>query len=227
MMIRINLLPTRQVKKRNQGTQTLVLLVATLVVALVGNFVWFYDRQSTSDALAVKITGLQRQIEEKKRIIKEVETIRARRLEVQKRLDVLKALRDGRSGPVRMLDALASATPKNVWITAFDQAAKGVKVTGRAGTNDDLAEFMRGLGNAVWTPKGLGRLVDQRAGGKTSRVELLALEGGAIEEFPVTDIKPFFSNIDLKKSEAKDEKSASLPERVVEFELAMTADYAT
>jgi type IV pilus assembly protein PilN len=234
MMIRINLLPTRQVKKRSQSSQALALLAAALLLALLGNVLWTTSRSETSDELARRNASLQQQIEEKKRVIKEVEAIRERRDDVNRKLAVLKGLRDGRTGPVRLMDALSSATPKEVWLTEFTQNPGDgtVQLKGRAITNDDVAELMRGLGNVVWTPKGLGRLVEQqRAGAKTSRVELMALEGGVIEEFPVSEIKTFFSNIDLKRSESRldSQQKGSSPGggRVVEFELAMSASYAS
>ena len=56
-------------------------------------------------------------------------------------------------------------------------------------------------------------------------MELLAGQGGAVEEFPVSDIKPFFTGIDLKKSEAKEQTTNKVVQRRVEFELAMQANY--
>ena len=138
---------------------------------------------------------------------------------------VLDGLRAGKTGPVKMLDALATATVPNVWLKDFVQDTKGLKITGTANTNEDVAEFMRGLSNIVWTPKGMGKLVEQRHGAKSSRVELLAEHGGALEEFPVTDIKPFFTGIDLKKAEAKEQTTNKVVHRRVEFELSMQANY--
>ena len=82
-----------------------------------------------------------------------------RKREVEDKLKVLEELRKGRSGPVRMLDALSTATPKKVWLIDFDEKANAVKLEGRAVAHDDVAEFMRALQNVVWTPKGMGRLV--------------------------------------------------------------------
>jgi type IV pilus assembly protein PilN len=75
----------------------------------------------------------------------------------------------------------------------------------------------------VWTPKGIGRLVEQRREAKTSRVELVASEA-VIEEFPVSDIKSFFSNVDLKSTQ----QGASKPGEVttVVFDISLTANYA-
>ena len=227
MMMRINLLPSRQVKTRRgqQSQQFLYLAALLLLITAGGNYFWYSSKEKASQKLDVEVSSLNRQIEEKKSVLKEVESINKRRTEVEKKLAVLDALRAAKTGPVRMMDALSRATVAKVWISSFSQDAKGVTLSGSALSNEDVAEFMRGLGNVVWTPKGMGRLVEQRHGATTSRVELLALEGGVIEEFPVGDIKPFFRGIDLKKSEAKESKDQGGVARYVDFQLSMAANY--
>jgi len=44
MMIRINLLPVRAVKKREMGRQVLVLFAVVLLGAGLGNYFWYADR---------------------------------------------------------------------------------------------------------------------------------------------------------------------------------------
>ena len=46
MMIRINLLPVRAVKKREMGRQVLVLFALVLIGAGVGNWMWYSDRDA-------------------------------------------------------------------------------------------------------------------------------------------------------------------------------------
>ena len=43
--------------------------------------------------------------------------------ELQKKLDVLDKLKQGRSGPVRMLDELATVTPRQLWLTKLEEKA--------------------------------------------------------------------------------------------------------
>jgi type IV pilus assembly protein PilN len=100
-----------------------------------------------------------------------------------------------------------------------------VVMTGRAASVDDVSEFMRGLQKMVWTPKGMGRLVEQKRDTQTARVELLAAEG-AIEDFPSKDVSAFFRNIQLKKAEQKDVKDNSGMTKLVDFELDLNSNYA-
>ena len=82
---------------------------------------------------------------------------------------------------------------------------------------------MRGLSGMVWTPKGIGRLVEQKRDAKTSRVELL-VDDGAIEDFAVAEVGAFFSAVELKKATQKDSKKQDA-NKTVEFELNLTANY--
>ncbi|NTX12698.1 PilN domain-containing protein [Myxococcus sp. CA051A] len=226
MMIRINLLPVRKVQTQQKGRQILVLFALALIGAAVGNYLWFDDRDSEFQRNALAITQTRAKIAELEKVIGEVKNINARKTEVEKKLAVLDSLRKGRNGPVRMMDALASATPKKVWVKAFVETSSAVAIDGSAVSHDEVAEFMRGLNGVVWTPKGMGRLVDQRRDTKTSRVELLTAEA-TIEEFPAGQITPFFTNIDL--TSAVQTKGATGPTGVpslVDFKITLTANYA-
>jgi type IV pilus assembly protein PilN len=226
MMIRINLLPVRAAKKKEMGKQILILFAAFIAAAGVGNYMWYSGRKAEFDSNAAELARVKAQIADKEKVIGEVSKINDRKAEVEKKLAVLDNLRKGRSGPVKMMDALASAMPKKLWLKNFTEEKSGVKISGSAVSHDEVAEFMRGLSSMVWTPKGMGRLVEQRRDAKTSRVELLTPDA-SIEEFPVNAIKSFFSNIELKDavqqaSRSNDPNALS----TVDFNITLSANYA-
>jgi type IV pilus assembly protein PilN len=224
MMIRINLLPVRKKVQQEMGRQILALFAVVLIAACVGNYFWYSDRDDVVRRQAAGLNATRARIAELDKTIGEVKNINARKVEVEKKLAVLDELRRGRSGPVRLLDALATALPKKAWINGFNEERGNVKLVGSALSHDDVAELMRNLNSMVWTPKGIGRLVEQRRDAKTSRVELVAADV-AIEEFPVGDIKPFFSNVDLKSTA---QGAAPKPGELgtVDFDITLNANYA-
>ncbi|HEX8704510.1 MAG TPA: PilN domain-containing protein [Myxococcaceae bacterium] len=226
MMIRINLLPVRAAKKKEMGKQILVLFAAFIVAAIVGNYMWYSDRKAEFDSNAAGIAQVKNKITELEKVIGEVSKINERKLEVEKKLGVLDSLRKGRSGPVKMMDALATAMPKKLWLKNFAEEKSGVKISGSAISHDEVAEFMRGLSSMVWTPKGMGRLVEQRRDAKTSRVELLTPDA-TIEEFPVNAVKPFFTNIELKDAVQQAQRGND-PNAIstVDFNITLSAVYA-
>ncbi|NOK18042.1 PilN domain-containing protein [Corallococcus carmarthensis] len=225
MMIRINLLPVRAVKKREMGRQVLALYAAVLIAALAGNYFWYADRDGELQKANQGIAQTRAKIAELEKVIGEVTNINARKKEVEKKLAVLDTLRKGRNGPVRMLDALSSAMPKKVWLKDFVEASNNVTINGSAVSHDEVAELMRGLGGMVWTPKGMGRLVDQGRNAKTARVELFNAETASVEEFSSGEITPFFGNIELTNAVQTKASQAGAPS-FVDFKLTLTANYA-
>lgn len=225
MMIRINLLPVRKKVKQEAGRQILALFALVLLGAGAGNFFWYSDRDGVVVKQKEGIAQTRKRIADLEKTIGEVQHINARKAEVEKKLAVLDELRRGRSGPVRMLDALANSIPKKAWIKSFNEERGAVSLVGSAVSHDDVAELMRNLNGMVWTPKGIGRLVEQRRDAKTSRVELLSAEI-AIEEFPVGDIKPFFTNVDLKSTQQQAQGSKPGDVSTVEFDISLSSNYA-
>jgi type IV pilus assembly protein PilN len=225
LMVRINLLPVRAVKKREMSRQILILFAVILVGIGVGNYLWYDSRDSEMRRNQVQLVATQAEITKLEKIIGEVNNISKRKKDVEEKLKVLDQLRKGRSGPVRVLDALATAIPKKVWLSAFDEVNGQVKINGSALSNDDLAEFMRGLQNVVWTPQGIGRLVEQKRDSRTSRVELLN-GGGNIQDFTVDQVASFFSNVELKTTALR-AASGTSSDKIVDFELNLNANYQT
>lgn len=221
MMIHINLLPVRQVKKREMGRQLLVLAAVLVVLAGVINFFWYQSRQSEANKGQARIEETERHVHELEKVLSEVNGITKRRNEVKDKLKQLDDRRKSKSGPVRMLDALSVAMPKKVWLETFEEKGEAVMVKGNALSHEDVAEFMRALQNVVWTPKGMGRLVEQKRDGKSSRVELLAFDGD-IQDFPTGDVRNFFTSVDLKTAA----QSKTDNGKTVGFEITFAAHYA-
>jgi|RhiMethySRZTD1v2_1073278.scaffolds.fasta_scaffold105781_3 type IV pilus assembly protein PilN len=228
MMIHINLLPVRQEKKREVGRQFLVVVGGALFITLLGNWIWYDGLASEEKKNGQRIAATQARIAELEKVIGEVDKINARKKDVQNKLAILADLRKQRSGPVRMLDALATAIPKKVWLTGFEEKSNAVKMIGRAASHEEVAEFMRALQSIVWTPRGMGRLIEAKRDAATARVELVGGEG-AVEDFPTSAISSFFTRVDLKKAESKSVGGAGAAagaSRIVEFEINMSSNYA-
>ncbi|HET8539361.1 MAG TPA: PilN domain-containing protein [Anaeromyxobacter sp.] len=144
-MIRINLLPVRVSKKKTAGKQQLLLFALLVVLGLVGNFIWASSRASELAAREAKVKSLKDEIAQLDRIIGEVKDIKDQQAQLREKLDILQQLKANRSGPVRVLDALASLTPKRLWLTKMEERAGVVAYSGSASTIDDVSEFMSAL----------------------------------------------------------------------------------
>lgn len=144
-MIRINLLPVRVSKKKAAGKQQLLLFALVLVLGYVGNLVWAQARASELKTRLAKVAKTREEIAQLDRIIGEVKNIKEQQAALREKLGILAELKAGRSGPVRVMDALASLTPKRLWITKLEEKAGTATISGSASTFDDVSAFMTAL----------------------------------------------------------------------------------
>ncbi|MBI5548193.1 MAG: PilN domain-containing protein [Deltaproteobacteria bacterium] len=222
-MIRINLLPVRAAKKRETGQRQIVLFVLVLVGALIGNYYWYAQVAGVEERERSEVARIEKEIADLDRIIGEVKNYEKENKALEEKLKVLDQLKRGRTGPVKMLDALATSIPKNVWLKKLEEKSGAMTIDGAALSNDDLAEFMKALGFVVWTPEGMGRLVETGRKGDSTRVELTP--SGQIKDILVDQIGSFFKDIRLKKAELKPVAAGS-ESKLVEFQLTLNANFA-
>jgi type IV pilus assembly protein PilN len=144
-MIRINLLPARVSRKKAAGKQQLILFALILVAGVLANFLWAQSRSSDLKGRMAKMAKTQEEIAQLDRIIGEVKNIKEQQAALREKLDTLNVLKAGRSGPVRVMDVLASVTPKRLWISKLEEKGGAATITGQAATIDDVSEFMTAL----------------------------------------------------------------------------------
>lgn len=175
-MIRINLLPTRKSKKKEQGLQQLAILAACVLVALGANFWWTSSHESELQEKKQQVAKLQEDIAALDKIIGEITNITKDKKALEEKLATLDKLRKARTGPVKMMDALATLVPDRVWLTNMEEQGGALVLKGQAVTNEDLADFMRELKkNPFFQEPSLKRAVQvesREAGTRTIEFEL-------------------------------------------------------
>jgi len=144
-MIRINLLSVRVSKKKQAGRQQLLLGVAVIALAFVGNFLWSTARAGALQDRQDKLARTRAEIAQLEKIIGEVNDIKQQQQAVKDKLAVLDKLKAGRTGPVKMLDELATLMPRRVWLTKLEEKAGSVVFSGAGVTIDDVSAFMTAL----------------------------------------------------------------------------------
>lgn len=144
-MIRINLLPVRQTQKRQTVQQQMLVAVAALAVVLLGTFAWYYKVSSDAASLQAQIAAKQSELDKLKKAIGEVNSLKAKKKELEDKQKIIEDLRKGKTGPVRALDDLATEIPDRVWITGLTETGSAVALEGLAVTNEDVSAFMKSL----------------------------------------------------------------------------------
>jgi len=144
-MLHINLLPVRAAKKREFGKQQLVLFVLLLVLASIGNYFVYNRFESELRSLDKQIASTRAEIAQLEKTIGEVKSIKEDKKALEDKLKILDTLKKGRTGPVKVLDELASIVPQKVWIIDFTEQGGGVTITGQAQAYEDLSTFSKKL----------------------------------------------------------------------------------
>jgi type IV pilus assembly protein PilN len=150
-MIRINLLPVRQMKQKAQAIRQLavsgLIIIATLVVLLLA-----------TGFLATKVSGLEKNISSltvrKKELQKTLDLINEleeKKKLVEQQIGVVDQLKKKSQLTVRMLDEIARLTPhERMWLTQLSQDATSVKLNGMALDNRTVATYLNELKNSSY-----------------------------------------------------------------------------
>jgi type IV pilus assembly protein PilN len=192
-MIRVNLLPHREEKRKRRQQQFAVLAgLAGLAGAVVAAGVWvFLDQQETQQRANVaymkaEIDKLDKQIEEIRKIREETASLLAKK-------QVVEGLQSNRSEPVQLLDQLLRQLPEGVYLKSIKQAGPKVNILGYAQSNARVSTLMRNLGASPYLEN--PELVEIKA------VPAPDKSGNRVNEFNM--------NISIKRAQPEEPKAAS------------------
>lgn len=147
-MIRINLLPHREEKRKQKKAAfvallTLGALAGVAVVLLVGvvNGRRLAIQGERNQAIKAAITVLDSKISEIATLKQEIEALKARQQAVED-------LQGDRNQPVYLMDELVKQTPAGVYLKSFKQDGQKVTVLGYAQSQERVSELLRNLAGA-------------------------------------------------------------------------------
>ncbi len=152
-MIRVNLLPHRELKRKRQQQDFFTMLGA---VAGLGATIWFAghytlnnqleEQQGRNGYLEAEIVTLDLQISE----IKKLKELTVALLQRKK---VVESLQANRLETVYLLDQLVRQLPDGVYLKSIQQKGDRIHVTGFAQTNARVSTFMRNLESSPYLEK--------------------------------------------------------------------------
>ena len=194
-MIRINLLPHREEKRRLRQKQFAAFAGITIAFGLVVAFViWFFldqqvqQQQTNVNFMKAEISKLDKQIEEIRKIREETASLLAKK-------QVVESLQSNRSEPVQLLDQLLRQLPEGVYLKSVKQTSTKVAVTGYAQSNARVSTLMRNLGASPYLEN--PELVEIKAVPAPGNVN--------------ARVNEFLMNISIKRAKSDDGKAAPKP----------------
>jgi type IV pilus assembly protein PilN len=149
-MIRINLLPAREARRRVALRHQLQAAVVA-VLAVVGGSVWAYTTQSS--ALVMRQHDLSRVEEDLKRleeIIKEVQKFETKKAQMEKKVGAIEDLKLKQSRPAHLLEDVSHSLPDQMWLSSIKDIGGALQISGKSFDNVGIAAFMENLERSSW-----------------------------------------------------------------------------
>ena len=144
-MIRINLLPHRE-EKRKARRQQFILLAA--LTALAGLAVWFVGHSIIAGYVQgqeAKNAFLKREIAALDAEISEIKGLREQAEALLSRKQVIESLQTNRTETVQIFNELARQMPEGVYLKSLKQTGSKINLVGYAQSNARVSNLMRNL----------------------------------------------------------------------------------
>jgi len=196
-MVRINLLPHREARRKERRTAFVAMLIAAvfvgglMVLAVGGVIATRIAGQNERNAfIQAENAKLDIQIREIATLKQEIEALKARQQAVED-------LQSDRNQPVYLMDELVKRVPEGTYLRSFKQTGQKVTLNGYAQSNERVSELLRNLGNvSPWLER-------------PDLVEIRAATVGTGKD--LRKVFEFTVNVGIKRSRDADAAPAVMP----------------
>ena len=145
-MIRINLLPFRAARKKENIRKQLSVFALSIVAVIILLLYFVFSLSVKVNALKAKDKQLKADLATLEKVEKEIKQMEKEIKEIEQKLNVIKELDSKKTGPVHLLDQLSMAIPKDkLWIISLNEMGGMLKLKGVAMDNETVALFMNNL----------------------------------------------------------------------------------
>lgn len=149
-MIKINLLPVREERRRLGARQEQMFFALIMVLILIGVYYWHSTTNRKIKDLRFQITQVEQDITRLSKIVKEVEKFKADKKVLEGKISVIDQLKTFRQVQVHYMDELNKALPSQVWLEFYQQRGDVLVLRGKSLSTDDIADFMRKLEESAY-----------------------------------------------------------------------------
>src|SRR5450830_795515 len=194
-MIKINLLPHREEKRKQQIKDFYsLLLLSAIVGALIAIIVGAYNSSQIS-MQSDRVNFIKKENAKLDNKIKEIVDLRQEIDALKARQQAVEDLQGDRNQPVFLLSELVKYTPEGVYLGSLKQEVQKVTVVGYAQSQERVADYIRNLsGKSEWMYK--PELVDIHS-------------AGIVQGRDAKKVYEFTINAAIKRPREKDESASN------------------
>jgi type IV pilus assembly protein PilN len=145
-MIKLNLLPYKEERRKAAMVRQLVIVVASITIFIFIIGITHIYMTMTVNRLERDVEAAGKKLEELTKITGDLEKFKQDKTLVEKKIAIIDRLEKGRTGPVHLLDEFATRIPKReVWLSAIEEVGPTLEIEGMAKDNPTIALFMKTL----------------------------------------------------------------------------------
>ena len=145
-MIRINLLPFRAARKRENVRRQVSIFALTVLLSVAGLGYFYWELNKQVSQLQDEEKRLNTKLAEYREEIKRVKELDRTIKDIRSKLEVIAGLEKKKTGPVHLLDEVAMAVPKDaLWLNSLEETKGILTLRGTARDNNVVAAFMTNL----------------------------------------------------------------------------------
>lgn len=197
-MIKINLLPFRAARKRENVKRQITIYALCVFFTLTAMAYFFVKLSGDLSDIKDKESRLQKELQSYQKELDEIKDLEKKIAQIKKKLNVIDKLQEGKTGPVLLLSDIAEAVPKDrLYLTSLSEKKGSLSLTGTAMDNETVALFMENLEatKQITAPPDLKKL---------SKREIKAFNL-QVSDF-IIDCKTYSAQTEKKKKKAKKKK---------------------
>jgi len=149
-MTRINLLPWREMRRRERDRRLLSGSILTWMLMGLVLFYGWWHMNGLIEFQNSRNTYLKNEIVKLDRQIKEIREIKRRKESLLARMEVIQQLQSNRTQIVHVFDDLVRKLPKGVYLTSLEKKQQNIILKGLAQSNARISSLMQNLDSSDW-----------------------------------------------------------------------------
>jgi type IV pilus assembly protein PilN len=148
-MIRINLLPFRAARTKENIKRQISIYVLTLVFVFAVMLLVFLQLNGRLRTVRAEKETAKKQLATYAQTTRKINLLKKEIQEIRSKLNIIRDLEKKKTGPVHLLNEIAEAVPKNrLWLVSLDEKQGTLMLRGTAMDNETVALFMTNLEKA-------------------------------------------------------------------------------
>ncbi len=149
-MVRINLLPHRQERRKEQRETFFALCVAAAALAVVLVMLWNHEVGAALDLQNQRNAYIDAETAKLDANIKAIDEMHKRKEDLLQRMKVIQELQGMRPVIVRIFDEMVRVIPNGLYLTSLDRHQDNFHVQGIAENTNEVSALMRNISASPW-----------------------------------------------------------------------------